>query len=96
MKYVISLCLIGVLFCIYMLVRNQLVYNERTNLSTKIGIMNCIDIDNNKNGYHWRYDALSLYSYNKMLFQLLKFKWSWSEITDNYNRELNEIKRIKI
>lgn len=93
---IVMLCVLGIFFCIYLSFRNDRVYNKRVGIINKISIMNSIDIDKGKRDYNWRYEALNLYSYNRMFWQLFKFDWSWKEICDNYKKELNEIQNERI
>jgi hypothetical protein len=91
-KIGLVVCFIGLFFCVYLLFRNQLVYNNRTNLAEKVNIMNTIEINEGKNYDGWRYHALGLYSYDRMMWELLKFNWTWEEVKDNYNKEIITIK----
>lgn len=66
--------------CIYMLIRNTLVYTYRTNLIHRISESNIEDISDGR-PWHWRYEEYNSISYNEMM---LKF---WKPLDSFYPRD---------
>ena len=83
---------VSLLFLLYMTYRNFVVYNERTKLIVIMSAMNGKEIDNGtwSSSNRWRSNALDLYSYNKMLWQLNKFKWSFKDVEEYYRSVMME------
>ena len=68
------LCIYLMVFAIYLLYRNELVFNIRMKLLDEVS-MRCKEIA--KKGGNWEqyYVNFTKVSYHKMLFQLTTFKW---------------------
>ena len=74
------LLIIGVLFGFYMLYRNELVFRVRMRISQEIHEINTKQIRLQKQVDESLYEVFEKYSYNKMMYQLLKFSWTLEEI----------------
>ncbi len=82
MIIVISVSFSMLMFCFFMLHRNNVVYKTRISLNKEIHVLNMGDIANGKdiNYYEWRYERFDEYSYGRMMWQLFKFRWTLAEV----------------
>ena len=64
---VLGLCIIGLLFCFFMLYRNQQVYNEKMRALAKASLLSRHKIDHKEPDYLSPYEILGSVSYKTML-----------------------------
>lgn len=72
-EILLLICMLAILFLFYISWRNELVYKYR------IRIVNEMAKDINSEEDFYKYDSLVKYSYNKMLWEIFKFKWEYKD-----------------
>ena len=75
-EIILTICFLGILLGVILLIRNHFVYEYRKELLNKISERNGYSAD-----WEWRYDEFEKISYNEMVFKF------WKPLTSFYDED---------